>query len=76
MSASHLLFSLFAIVNLDEAWREAKSQLGVLGEYLLVHASIVLQHEGVVGIGYEKDIIDPLEHEVHKGCIFQRHGSK
>ena len=73
LSALHLCLGLFEVVDLQEAWREAESKLGVLGEDFLIHTAVVLQHEGIVGVRHNQDVIDPLQHEVHEGSIFQCH---
>ena len=60
-------------MHLDEAGREAKSELGVFGEDFLIYAPVILKHEGIVGVGNNQDVIDPIEHEVNEGGVFQRH---
>ena len=60
-------------MNLNEARREAKSQLCVFRENLLIHSTVVLKHEGIVWIGDEKHVVNAVEHQVNKGGIFQRH---
>ncbi len=59
--------------HLYEAGREAEPQPGILGEYLLVHAPVVLEDEGIIGVGYDEDVADALEHQVNKGCVLECH---
>ena len=73
LSAGHRLLGFLAAVHLQEAWREAQSQLGVFREDFLIHAPVVLEHEGVVGIGDEQDVVDAVEHQVDEGGVFQSH---
>ena len=49
----------------------AHTQLHVFIEYLLVHASVVLQHEGIVGVGHYQHIENASRHQVDKRHIFQ-----
>ena len=72
-ASCHLLLGLFPIVYLNEARREAQAQFSVFGKDFLIHAPIVLQHEGIVWIGNEQNIAHAIEHKVNKGSIFQRH---
>ena len=75
IAVEHLFPCLCLGRYLDEAWREAKTQFGIFREYLLVYASVVLQHEGIVWVGNEKDIADAFLHQVNEGSIFQLHCS-
>ena len=65
--AFHLALAFFLVADLDKAGRKAQSELGVFGEDLFVYSTIVFEHEGVVGIGYEQDVEDASLHEVYNG---------
>ncbi len=48
----------------EETGRVAQSEFGVFVEYLLIDASVVFKHEGIVGVGYDEDVEDATLHEV------------
>ena len=66
------LSSLLRRRHLRERRRIAHTQLHVLVEQLLVNASVVLQHEGVVRVSHYQDIKDALCHQVDKRHILQK----
>ena len=57
--------------HLCERWRIAQAQGGVFIENLLVNAAVVLQHEGIVGVGHDKHVEDAPRHQVHKRHVLQ-----
>ena len=57
--------------HLGKRGRIAQAQLHVFVKQLLVDAAIILQHEGIVGIGYYQDIENTLRHQVDKRDVFQ-----
>ena len=75
LTSGHRLFGFLSAMHLEESRWEAKSQLCVFREYLLIHSTVVLQHEGIVGICDEKHVVNAVEHQVNEGSIFQRHSS-
>ena len=73
VAIEHLFSCLGFGGHLYEAWREAKAQFGIFRKNLFVYASVVLQHEGIVGIGYEQYVADAFLHQVNEGSVFQLH---
>ena len=74
---------LVAGSSLGEAWRVAQRERSVFIKNLLVDTSVILQHKGIVRIGYEQDIKDTPRHQVGKlrilkvelvEFIFAKHG--
>ena len=61
----------FASGNLCETGRVAQGERSVFIEYLFVDAAIVFQHEGVIRIGYQKDVENAPCHEVGKLCVLE-----
>ena len=57
--------------HLCEARRVAEAQVHVLVEHLLVDASVVFEHERVVGVGYQQDVIDALRHQVDERSVLE-----
>ena len=39
-----------------------QAKLHILCENLLVHPSVILKHEGIVGVGYDEDVEYPSLH--------------
>ena len=70
---SHLFLGFGFGVHLDESWRKAQSQARVFREYLLVHSSVILEHERVVGVGQQQYVVHAPQHQIHKRGIFQCH---
>ena len=65
------LSSLFNGTHLRERRRIAKAQFGVFIENLLIHAPVILQHEGIVRVGDDEYVVDAACHQVHKRHVFQ-----
>ena len=59
------------IISLKKTWRVTQAELRVLVENLLIYASVVFQHEGIVGVGNEQDIEYPSGHKIHETSILQ-----
>ena len=57
--------------NLCERRRITESQIDVLGKNLLIHTSVILQHEGIVGVGHYQHIEDTACHQVHERHVLQ-----
>ena len=60
--------------HLCEDRRETHAQFGILIKDLLVYASVVLQHKGIIGVGHDEHVEDAAGHQVHKRDIFQIKG--
>ena len=60
--------------DLGERGRIAHAQLGVLVEDFLVHASVVFEHEGVVGVGHNEHVEDAARHQVGKRHVLHVKG--
>ena len=56
---------------LRERWRIAHTEFHILIEDLLIDTSVVLQHEGVVGISHDEDIEDTPRHQIDERHILQ-----
>ena len=63
---------LFCSRYLRKGRRIAKSQFHVFVVDFLLNPSVVFQHEGVIGIGYNQHVIDAAHHQVDKRHIFQQ----
>ena len=63
---------LFDGAHLTECGRIAQSQLHVLAINLLVDASIILQHKGIIGICHDENVVDASFHQVDEGHIFEQ----
>ena len=57
--------------HLGERRRIAHTEFHILIEDLLIDTSVVLQHEGVVGISHDEDIEDTPRHQIDKRHILQ-----
>ena len=57
--------------HLGERGRIAQAKGHILVVDLLLHAAIVLEHEGVVGIGHDEYIIYTAGHDVEEGHVLQ-----
>ena len=71
---AHLLQHLRGLLlrtHLCEAWRVAQAQAGVLLEEFLVDAAVVLEHEGIVGVGYQEHVEHATRHQVYKRGVLQ-----
>ena len=60
--------------DLGERGRIAHAQLGVLVEDFLVHASVVFEHKGVVGVGHNEHVEDAARHQVGKRHVLHVKG--
>ena len=67
----HHCTRLFCRRHLCKRWRVAHTQFHILVEDLLVYSSVVLQHEGVVGISHDEDIEDTSRHKVDERHVLQ-----
>ncbi len=56
--------------HLGERGRIAEAEGHVLVVDFLLHAAVVLKHEGIVGIGHDEDIEDASGHDVEKRHVF------
>ncbi len=52
--------------HLDKRWWIAQTKFHVFIKYLLLYSTIILKHEGIIGIGYYKYIIYTSRHEIHE----------
>ena len=59
-----LLQGFVAGGDLREARRITKGKGGVFIEYLFIDSPVIFQHEGIVRIGYQKDIENASRHEI------------
>ena len=66
-----LLPSLLQSRHLGEARRIAQAQIHVFVEYLLIDASVIFQHESIVGIGNQQHIEYALGHQIGKLRILE-----
>ena len=57
--------------DLREGWRIAEAKLHILVIYLLLHPTVVLQHEGVVGVGNYKHVVHAAHHQIDERHVFQ-----
>ena len=57
--------------HLRERRRIAKAELHVLVVDLLFHAPIVLEHEGIVGVGDNQDVVDAAHHQIDETDVLQ-----
>ena len=69
-SAQHLV-CLLRRTHLAEGGRVSQSEVHILVKYLLIHTSVVLQHEGVVGICHYQHVEDASCHDIHERHILQ-----
>ena len=57
--------------HLGEGGRIAQAELHILVEDFLVHSAVVLEHEGIVGVGHDKHIEDAVRHEIDKRHVLE-----
>lgn len=57
--------------HLRECGRITQSQLHILVVNFLLHTPVVLKHKGIVGVGYDENIVDAAHHQIDKRDIFQ-----
>ena len=62
---------LLGSAHLCECRWIAQSELHILVVDFLFHSSVVLEHEGIVGIGNDEHVIDAPHHQVDKRHVFQ-----
>ena len=62
---------LFGRRDLREGRRIAQPQLHVLVVDLLFHTSVVLEHEGIVGVGNNQDVVDTAHHQIDETDVLQ-----
>ena len=55
-----------------EAGRIAQRECGIFVEEFLVDAPIVLQHEGIVGVGQDEDVKHAARHQIDERSVFQK----
>ena len=68
--AQHLV-GLIGRRYLRECRRVTHTQFYVLIENLFIDAPVVLQHEGVVGVGYNEHVEDTFRHQIDKRHVLQ-----
>ena len=57
--------------HLGERGRIAQAEFGVFVVYFFLHASVVFEHESVVGIGHDEHVVDAASHQVDERHVFQ-----
>ena len=65
------IVSLLCRRHLRKCRRVAQPQFHILIEDLLVHPSVVLQHEGIIRIGHNQHIKDAARHQIDKRHVLQ-----
>ena len=65
------LICLLGSTHLRECRRIAQAQFHILIVYLLLYAPVVLEHEGVVGVGHDQHVVDTAQHEIHECHVLQ-----
>ena len=65
------LIGLLSSRHLGEGRWIAHTQFHILVEDLLVDTTIILQHEGIIGIGHNEHVEDTSRHQVDKRHILQ-----
>ena len=45
--------------------------MNILIKDFLIHSSVILEHEGIVWIGYDKDVEDASRHDIHERHVLQ-----
>ena len=66
----HLL-GLLGGAHLSEGGRIAQSQQHIFIVDFLLDASVVFEHEGVVGVGDDEHIVDASHHQIDKAHVFE-----
>ena len=69
MGGLQYLGRLLLGAHLREGGWIAQTQLHVLVVYLLLHAPVVLEHEGIVGVGHDEHVVDAAHHQIDKGHV-------
>ena len=57
--------------HLGEGGRIAQAELHILVKNLLVDPAVVLEHEGIVGVGHDKHIEDTVRHEIDERHVLE-----
>ena len=57
--------------GLGESGGITQSQLHVLIVDLLLYASVIFEHEGIIGVGHYQHAVYPAQHQVDEGHVFQ-----
>ena len=60
---------LFRRADLRESRWIAQTELSIFIEYLAFYSSVVLQHEGIIGICYDEDSEYTLSHQILEGDV-------
>ena len=66
------LSGLLCRADLREHRRIAQSEPHILVINLLLNAPVVLQHKGIIRVGYNQDVIYTPHHEIHERHVFQQ----
>ena len=66
------LGGLFLGTHLGERRRITQPKLHILVVDFLLHATVVLEHEGIVGVGHDEHIEDATHHQIHERHVFQQ----
>ena len=69
--AFQYLSSLLRRTHLCESRWITKSEFRIFVEDLLIHTSVIFQHEGIIGIGDDQDIVDTSCHQIDERHILQ-----
>ena len=56
--------------NLRKRGRIAQAKARVFIINFLLHASVILQHEGVIGVSDDEDVVDAAHHEIDERDVF------
>ena len=68
--AQHLV-CLFRSADLCEGWRIAQAEIHIFVKNFLVNASVVFEHESVVGVGDDEHVEDASCHEIDERHVAQ-----
>ena len=63
---------LFCGRHLGERGWIAHTQFHILVKNFLIDASVILQHEGIIGIGHYQNVEDAARHQVDERDVFQK----
>ncbi len=62
---------LFIVGHFGKSRRRGKIERDILVVYLFLHATVLLEHEGIVGRGHKKHIEDALLHKILKSRLLE-----
>ena len=65
-----IFFCLLDRRDLRKRGRIAQAKARVFIINFLLHASVILQHEGVIGVGDDEDVVDAAHHEIDERDVF------